>query len=103
MSSEFDRQGLVDIFVTEASEALDFLTKAFHPSDGTVPTPAQLQAEYVWAHKIRGASALYGYQGLALMGSLVDSTLEAAPSIEASLWPKALEILQGVVVSFRAS
>ncbi len=35
MSSEFDRQGLVDIFVTEASEALDVLTKAFHPSDGT--------------------------------------------------------------------
>lgn len=101
MSSEFDRQGLVDIFVTEASEALDLLTKAFHPSDGTVPTPSQLQAQYVWAHKIRGASALYGYQGLALMGSLVESTLEAAPSIESSLWPKALEIMRGMVVSLK--
>ena len=102
MSSEFDRQGLVDIFVTEASEALDVLTKAFHPSDGTMPTSSQLQAQYVWAHKIRGASALYGYQGLALMGSLVESTLEEAPSIEASLWPKALEIMRGVVISLRA-
>jgi len=102
MSSEFDRQGLVDIFVTEASEALDALTKALHPSDGTMPTPLQLQAQYVWAHKIRGASALYGYQGLALMGSLVESTLEEAPSIEASLWPKALEIMRGVVVSLKA-
>jgi chemosensory pili system protein ChpA (sensor histidine kinase/response regulator) len=101
MSSEFDRQGLVDIFVTEASEALDFLTKAFHPSDGTVPTPSQLQAQYVWAHKIRGASALYGYQGLALMGSLVESTLEAAPPIEAALWPKALEIMRGMVISLK--
>jgi len=101
MSSEFDRQDLVDIFVTEASEALDFLTKAFHPSDGTVPTPSQLQAQYVWAHKIRGASALYGYQGLALMGSLVESTLEAAPPIEASLWPKVLEILRGMVISLK--
>ena len=63
MSSELDRQGLVDIFVTEASEALDVLTKAFHPSDETVPTPAQLQEQYVWAHKIRGASGLYGYEG----------------------------------------
>jgi chemosensory pili system protein ChpA (sensor histidine kinase/response regulator) len=102
MGSEFDRQGLVDIFVTEVSEALDVLTKAFHPSDGTMPTPSQLQAQYVWAHKIRGASALYGYQGLALMGSLVESTLEEAPSIEASLWPKALEIMRGVVVSLKA-
>ncbi|MEO6307470.1 MAG: Hpt domain-containing protein [Nitrospiraceae bacterium] len=102
MSSEFDRQGLVDIFVTEASEALDVLTKAFHPSDGTMPTSSQLQAQYVWAHKIRGASALYGYQGLALMGSLVELTLEEAPSIEASLWPKALEIMRGVVISLRA-
>ena len=102
MSSEFDRQGLVDIFVTEASDALDVLTKALHPSDGTMPTPSQLQAQYVWAHKIRGASALYGYEGLALMGSLLESTLEEAMSIEASLWPKALEIMRGVVVSLKA-
>ena len=64
MSSEIDREGLVDIFVTEMSEALAVLTKAFHPSDGTTPTPTQLQTDYVWAHKIRGASALYGYEGL---------------------------------------
>ncbi len=102
MSSEFDRQSLVDIFVTESSEALDALTRAFHPPDGTQPTPSQLQEQYVWAHKIRGAAALYGYDGLALMGSLLESTLEEAPSIEVSLWPKALEILQGVVVSFKA-
>jgi chemosensory pili system protein ChpA (sensor histidine kinase/response regulator) len=102
MSSELDRQGLVDIFVTEASEALDVLTKAFHPSDEKMPTPAQLQEQYVWAHKIRGASGLYGYEGLALMGALLESTLEEAPSIEDSLWPKALEILRGIVTSFES-
>ena len=84
MSSELDRQGLVDIFVAEASEAMGVLTKAFYPSDGATPTSAQLQEQYVWAHKIRGASALYGYEGLALMGALLESTLEQAPSIEAS-------------------
>ena len=105
MSSELDRQGLVDIFVIEASEALDVLTKAFHPPDETtpIPTPTQLQEQYVWAHKIRGASALYGYEGLALMGALLESTLEEAPSIETSLWPKALEILRGIVTSLRIS
>ncbi|MDP3596217.1 MAG: Hpt domain-containing protein, partial [Nitrospirota bacterium] len=97
-----DRDDLVDIFVAEATEAMDILTKAFHPSDGTTPTPAQLQEQYVWAHKIRGASGLYGYEGLALMGALMESTLEEAPSIEASLWPKALEILRGMVTSFES-
>lgn len=102
MSSELDRQGLVDIFVAEASEAMAILTKAFHPSDGMTPTPTQLQEQYVWAHKIRGASALYGYEGLALMGALLESTLEEAPSIESTLWPKALEALRGMVVSFES-
>jgi chemosensory pili system protein ChpA (sensor histidine kinase/response regulator) len=102
MSSELDRQGLVEIFVIEASEAVDMLTKAFHPTDGTTPTPAQLQEQYVWAHKIRGASGLYGYEGLAMMGALLESTLEEGASIEASLWPKALDILRGMVTSFES-
>ena len=102
MSSELDRDGLVDIFVAEASEAMDILTKALYPSDGTAPTPAQLQEQYVWAHKIRGASGLYGYEGLAMMGALLESTLEEAPSIEAGLWPKALETLRGMVTSFES-
>jgi chemosensory pili system protein ChpA (sensor histidine kinase/response regulator) len=102
MSSELDRQGLVEIFVIEASEAVGMLTKAFHPSDGTTPTPAQLQEQYVWAHKIRGTSALYGYEGLAIMGALLESTLEEGASIEASLWPKALDILRGIVTSFES-
>jgi chemosensory pili system protein ChpA (sensor histidine kinase/response regulator) len=102
MSSELDRQGLVDIFVTEAMEALAVLTSAFHPPDGSMPTPAQLQAQYVWAHKIRGASALYGYEGLALMGALLESTLEEAMSIKDSRWPKTIEILRGMVISFES-
>jgi chemosensory pili system protein ChpA (sensor histidine kinase/response regulator) len=103
MSSNLDRQSLIDIFVIESSEALNVLTKAFYPSDGTtsIPTPTQLQEQYVWAHKIRGASALYGYEGLALMGTLLESTLEQAPSIEASLWPKTLEVLRGIVTSLK--
>ena len=102
MSSEFDRQGLVGIFVTEASEAMDMLTKALHPLDGTTPTPVQLQGQYVWAHKIRGASALYGFEGLALMATLIESILEEAQSIEDSHWPKALETLRGMVNSFQS-
>ena len=100
MSSELDRDGLLDIFVAEASEAMGILTKALYLPDGTTPTSAQLQEQYVWAHKIRGASGLYGYEGLALMGALLESTLEEAPSIEVALWPKAVEALRGMVASF---
>lgn len=102
MSSEFDRQGLIGIFVTEASEAMDMLTKALHPLDWTTPTPIQLQEQYVWAHKIRGASALYGFEGLALMATLIESILEEAQLIEDSHWPKALETLRGMVNSFQS-
>ena len=102
MSSEFDRQGLIGIFVSEASEAMDVLAKALHPPDGVAPTPAQLQEQYVWAHKIRGASALYGYEGLALMATLLESTLEEVSTIEESHWPKALEILRGMVNSIQS-
>ncbi len=100
MGFELDRQSLVEIFVIEASEAVDTLTKAFHPSDGAMPSPERLQEQYVWAHKIRGASGLYGYEGLALMGALLESTLEEAPSIEAASWPKAVAILRGMALSF---
>ena len=102
MSAELDRQGLVDILVTEALEAVTILSNAFHPPDGSMPTPAQLQSQYVWAHKIRGASALYGYEGLALMGALLESTLEEGVSIENSLWPKTVEIFRGMVRSFES-
>ncbi|NOT23853.1 MAG: response regulator [Nitrospiraceae bacterium] len=100
MGFELDRQSLVEIFVIEASEAMDALTKAFHPSDGVMPSPERLQEQYVWAHKIRGASGLYGYEGLALMGALLESTLEEALSIEAASWPKAVAILRGMALSF---
>jgi len=102
MSSEFDRQDLIGIFVAQTSEAMDMLTKALHPPDGVAPTPAQLQEQYVWAHKIRGASGLYGYEGLALMATLLESSLEQALIVEESHWPKALEILRGMVNSFQS-
>ncbi len=102
MSSEFDRQGLVGIFVTEALEAVNMLAKVLHPLDGTMPMPIQLQEQYVWAHKIRRASVLYGYEGLALLATLLESILEEAQSIEESHWPKALETLRGMVNSFQS-
>lgn len=102
MSSELDRQALIDIFVTEASEAMAALTSALNPSDGSIPQPQQLQEQYMWAHKIRGASALYGFNGLAVLGALLESTLEQASSIDEGIWPKVVGALRGMVETFQA-
>jgi chemosensory pili system protein ChpA (sensor histidine kinase/response regulator) len=101
MSSELDRQGLIDIFVTEASEAMAALASALNPSDGSIPQPQQLQEQYMWAHKIRGASALYGFDGLTMLGALLETTLEQATSIEEGVWPKAVGVLRGMVDAFQ--
>jgi len=67
MSSELDRQGLLDIFVMEAAEALAALSAAVNPPGDALPSPQELQNQYVWAHKVRGASGIYGFSGLALL------------------------------------
>ena len=76
MSSELDRQGLLDIFIMEAAEALAVLSAAVNPPGDTVPSAPELQDQYVWAHKVRGASGIYGFTGLSLLGELLESTLE---------------------------
>jgi chemosensory pili system protein ChpA (sensor histidine kinase/response regulator) len=101
MSSELDRQALIDIFVMEASEAAAALAAAVNPPDDALPTPEELQNQYVWAHKVRGAAGIYGFTGLATLGALLESLLEQATAIESSLWPQAVGILRGMVESFQ--
>ncbi len=102
MSSELDRQGLVDIFVMEASEAAAALSVAVNPPGDQLPSPEELQNQYVWAHKVRGAAAIYGYAGLSKLGELLEATLEGARSIEPALWPQTVGILRGMVEAFQS-
>ena len=102
MSSELDRQGLLDIFVMEAAEALTTLAAAVNPPGDALPSPQDLQNHYVWAHKVRGASGIYGFSGLALLGELLESTLEQSTAIDASLWPKTVGALRGMVEAFQS-
>src|SRR6476660_9278063 len=100
MSSELDRQGLLDIFVMEAAEALVALSAAVNPPGDALPSPEELQNQYVWAHKIRGASGIYGFTGLALLGELLENTLEQSTTIDQALWPKTVGALRGMVEAF---
>jgi chemosensory pili system protein ChpA (sensor histidine kinase/response regulator) len=101
MSSEFDEQNLVGIFVTEASDGMRVLTQALHPDGaGRLPTPQQLHEQYIVAHRIRGAAALYGYQGIARMSERLEWLLEQSATIRETDWVRAVgamrEIIQGI-------
>jgi chemosensory pili system protein ChpA (sensor histidine kinase/response regulator) len=100
MGSEFDQENLVGIFVAEASDGMTALTKALHPADASVPTPQQLQEQYIVAHRIRGAAALYGYRGVAQLSERLEAVLEQAPIITDAEWPRAVgamrEMVQGI-------
>src|SRR5690242_4947341 len=102
MSSELDRQGLLDIFVMEAAEALAALSSAVSPSGDALPSPHELQNQYVWAHKVRGAAGIYGFTGLALLGELLETTLEQSTDIDPMLWPKTVGALRGMVEAFQS-
>lgn len=102
MSSELDRQSLIDIFVMEASEAAAALSAAVNPSGDALPTAEELQNQYVWAHKVRGAAGIYGFTGLSSLGALLESMLEQGTTIDSALWPKAVGALRGMVEAFQS-
>src|SRR5215467_4508882 len=102
MSSELDRQGLLDIFVMEAAEALSALSSAVNPAGDALPGPQELQNQYVWAHKVRGAAGIYGFSGLSLLGELLETTLEQFTSIDQSLWRKTVGGLRGMVEALQS-
>ncbi len=102
MSSELDRQGLLDIFIMEAVEALAALSAAVNPPGDAVPSPQELQDQYVWAHKVRGASGIYGFSGLSLLGELLETTLEQSAAIDPALWLKTVGALRGMVDAFQS-
>jgi chemosensory pili system protein ChpA (sensor histidine kinase/response regulator) len=102
MSSELDRQGLLDIFVMEAVEALAALSVAVNPPGDALPSPQDLQNQYVWAHKVRGAAGIYGFSGLSLLGELLETTLEQSTAIDPALWLKTVGALRGMVEAFQS-
>lgn len=102
MSSELDRQALIDIFVMEAAEAAAALSAAVNPAGEALPTAEELQNQYVWAHKVRGAAGIYGFLGLSTLGALLESVLEHATVIESASWPKAVGALRGMVEAFQS-
>ena len=94
MTSEFDRDNLTSIFVLEASDAMTALMKALSPPDGRVPDPQQLVGQYILAHRVRGAAALYGYVGVARLAERLETLLEQATEVSLAEWSGRVAVMR---------
>lgn len=101
MSSDFDRDQLVDIFVAEAGDDMGRFWKALHPEGKAHPEPGEVAEFHAVGHKLKGAALLYGFAGLGQLGALLEETLEQVQAIPPARWPAVLQIIRDIVASFR--
>ncbi|WHZ21381.1 MAG: Signal transduction histidine kinase CheA [Nitrospira sp.] len=102
MSSDFDRDQLVAIFVAEAGDDMGRFWKALHPEGKSYPKPEEVAEYHAVGHKLKGAALLYGFPGLGSLGALLEETLERTYDISAERWPAILLLIREVVASFRS-
>ncbi len=102
MSSDFDRESLISIFVAEATDGITTLWTALHPAGQMIPARERLQAQHVIGHKLKGAALIYGYAGLAKLGEALETILERASAISQSDWPRVVSALRELVNLFRS-
>lgn len=101
MNSEFEQDSLVHIFVAEASEGLTKLEAALRPIHGNVPTPETVHAEYIVAHRLRGAASLYGFAGVARLAEVLETFLDQALATSQERWPGVVEKVCSLVDALR--
>ena len=97
MSEEFNQDNLIGIFLTEASEGIAAIATAVNPTDGTLPTPLEIQEHFITAHRIRGAAALYGYEGIAVLAERLEKICEQVVQISPEVWPQIVEAMRETV------
>src|SRR5256712_8621679 len=102
MASDFDRQALLNIFTTEASDGLLKLANALDPRDVPTPTQEALRDPFIIAHSLTGASSLYGFTGCASLAKILARILEQAGTVSPTEWPGTVTILRDIVTILRA-
>ena len=102
MSGDSQPESLVGVFMTEAAEGLEGLRSALHPADGSLPPPASVQSEYIIAHRLRGAAALYGFPGVAGLAEVMEGALEEAAARPSAEWPTLVAVLRDLLEALQA-
>src|SRR5437773_10009055 len=102
MASDFDRQALLNIFTTEASDGLLILANALDPRDGSTPTQEALREHFLIAHSLTGGSALYGFTGCASLAKILARILEQAGTASPAAWSGTGTTLRDIVTILTA-
>ena len=102
MSTEFDRDGLVGIFLAEAEDRVAKLWSALHPADGTLPTPDAISDQYIVAHTLKGTSSLYGYTGLSGLTEILETRVEKLHEVPDERWPESVGMFRDLVNAIQA-
>ena len=102
MSSDFDRDQLLDIFLAEAGDDMKRFWDALHPEGKALPEPDEVAEFHTVGHKLKGAALLYGFAGLGQLGALLEETLEQVQEIPQGRWPAVLQLIRDIVSSFRS-
>jgi len=99
--SEFDRQGLINIFATEASDGLLKVATALDPRDGSMPTQPSLREHFIVAHGLIGSASLYGFAGCANLAKILVGILEQTGTLPEKEWPQTVALLRDIVTALR--
>src|SRR5712692_3466715 len=99
--SEFDRQGLINIFATEAADGLLKVATALDPRDGSMPTQPSLREHFIVAHGLTGSASLYGFVGCANLAKTLAGILEQAGTLPEKEWPQTVALLRDIVTTLR--
>ena len=102
MGLESNRADLVRVFVSEASDGLRTLAEALRIAADSTPTPHTLQEQYIIAHRIRGAAALYGYEGVSRVAEQLEEILEQAVETLPSDWSRVVAAMSDAVQNLSA-
>ena len=97
MSSEFERDNPISIFIVEASDGMEVLTKILYPPDAQLPAPQQLHEQLIIAHRIRSAAARYGYDGIARLCERLAAIFEQTRAIPTDEWLRAVGVMRETV------
>ncbi len=98
---DFDRQGLINIFATEAADGLLKVASALDPRDGSLPAQQSLGEQFIVAHGLTGSASLYGFAGCAGLAKILARILEQAGTIPEEEWPRKVPFLRDIVMTLR--
>ena len=96
MSTEFDREGLVSIFLSEAEDRVSRLL-AGPPSCSWDADPEEISDQYIVAHTLKGTSSLYGYTGLSGLTEILETRVEKIYEMPQQRWPETVGMFRDLV------